>query len=285
METTQRTQSGYGFLFLALLLLGLGVGAFFVKTPLFIVLGILLCLISILLFSGLFVIEPGQSRVFILFGDYKGSSRVSGFFWANPFMSKKEISLRAQNLNGNPLKVNDLRGNPIEIAAVVVWQVDDTAKAMFAVEDYKNYVSIQSEAAVRHLANSMPYDHVDDHGAEVTLRDGGERVTHLLEEELTERLSLAGIKVLEARISHLAYAPEIANAMLQRQQAAAIVSARKLIVEGAVGMVELALDKLSEREIVELDNERKAAMVSNLLVVLCSERAANPVVNAGTLHH
>ncbi len=192
--------------------------------------------------------------------------------------------MRANNLNGQQIKVNDKLGNPIEIAAVVVWQVKDTAKATFAVENYMQYVAIQSEAAVRHLANLFPYDNFEDEEATITLKDGAEKVSALLESELAERLERAGIDVLEARLSHLAYAPEIAGAMLQRQQATAVVAARKQIVEGAVGMVEMALARLSEKGIVELDEERKAAMVSNLLVVLCGERNVSPVVNAGTLY-
>ncbi len=284
MEKQFSTKSGYAILFLSLLMLVVGIGAFFLRTPLAIVGGFVLTLTSIIIMCGFLIIEPGESMAFILFGDYRGSSRNSGFFWANPFMTKKKVSLRAQNLNGAHLKVNDLNGNPIEIAAVVVWQVKDNAKAIFAVEDYKNYVSIQSEAAVRHMANRFPYDSSEDTHESLTLRGGGDQVSELLVQELNERLAQAGIEVTEARLSHLAYAPEIASAMLQRQQASAIVSARKLIVEGAVGMVEMALERLNEKQIVHLDEERKAAMVSNLLVVLCSERAATPVVNTGTLH-
>jgi len=285
MEKTFTPRSGYGMLLAFFLSLGLDVLLFWLQRPVTIGIGVVLAIALIIQLVGFFVVEPGQSIVFILFGDYKGSSRLPGFFWANPFMSRKKVSLRSQNMNGTPLKVNDKHGNPIEIAAVVVWRVEDTARATFEVEDFKNYVNIQSEAAVRHLANTLAYDHLEDEESELTLRDGGDKVTALLEAELNERLARAGIQVQEARISHLAYAPEIASAMLQRQQAAAIVSARKLIVEGAVGMVEMALQKLSERDVVHLDDERKAAMVSNLLVVLCSERAANPVVNTGTLYN
>jgi regulator of protease activity HflC (stomatin/prohibitin superfamily) len=209
----------------------------------------------------------------------------NGFFWANPFYVKKKITLRARNLNGEKLKVNDRAGNPIEIAAVVVWQVEDTFKASFDVDDYEHYVIVQSEAAVRHLAGSYPYDTFEDHAEEtLTLRAGAEQVNEVLEVELAERFQRAGIKVVEARLSHLAYAPEIAEAMLRRQQAAAVVAARTEIVNGAVSMVEMALDKLSEKQVITLDEERKAAMVSNLLVVLCSESSASPVVNAGTLY-
>ena len=239
----------------------------------------------ILVFPGLIIVNPNESKVLTLFGKYIGTVKQDGFFWVNPFTAKKSISLKAFNLNGQQLKVNDKVGNPIEIAAVIVWQIKDTAKAVFAVENYMQYVNIQSEAAVRHLANSFPYDNIEDETASITLRGGAEQVSVLLEKELNERLDRAGIEVLEARISHLAYSPEIAHTMLQRQQASAIISARKLIVEGAVGMVEMALNRLSEKNIVDLDEERKAAMVSNLLVVLCGDRSVNPVVNTGTLYH
>jgi regulator of protease activity HflC (stomatin/prohibitin superfamily) len=239
----------------------------------------------ILVFPGLIIVNPNESKVLTLFGKYTGTVKHDGFFWVNPFTAKKNVSLKAFNLNGQQLKVNDKVGNPIEIAAVIVWQIKDTAKAVFAVENYTQYVNIQSEAAVRHLANSFPYDHIEDETASITLRGGAEQVSVLLEKELNERLDRAGIEVLEARISHLAYSPEIAHTMLQRQQASAIISARRLIVEGAVGMVEMALNRLSEKNIVDLDEERKAAMVSNLLVVLCGDRSVNPVVNTGTLYH
>jgi len=239
----------------------------------------------VLILPGLAIVNPNESKVLTLFGSYVGTVKKDGFFWVNPFTVKKKVSLRAFNLNGQQLKVNDSVGNPIEIAAVIVWQIKDTAKAAFAVENYLQYVNIQSEAAVRHLANSFPYDNIEDETASITLRGGAEQVSHLLEKELNERLDRAGIEVLEARISHLAYSPEIAHTMLQRQQASAIISARRLIVEGAVGMVEMALARLSEKKIVELDEERKAAMVSNLLVVLCGDRSVNPVVNTGTLYH
>lgn len=234
---------------------------------------------------GFIIVNPNESKVLTLFGKYVGTVKADGFFWVNPLTVKKQLSLRARNLNGQQLKVNDKMGNPIEIAAVIVWQVADTAKASFAVENYLQYVNIQSEAAVRHLANTFAYDNIEDESAEITLRDGAEKVNTMLEAELNERLSRAGIEVIEARISHLAYAQEIASAMLQRQQASAVISARKLIVEGAVGMVEMALDRLSEKDIVALDEERKAAMVSNLLVVLCGDRNVQPVVNTGTLYN
>lgn len=245
----------------------------------------LLCIPAVLILPGFFINDPNESRVMILFGTYKGTVKENGFFWVNPFMVKKMVSLRAKNYNGNAIKVNDKLGNPIEIAAVLVWRVSNTARATFEVDDFRHFVDVQSEAAIRQLAGAYPYDNLEDDHAEITLRDSAGLVNEMLEKELHARLEIAGIEVMEARISHLAYASEIAGAMLQRQQATAVVAARKQIVEGAVGMVELALEKLSKREIVHLDEERKAAMVSNLLVVLCSDKAASPVVNAGTLHH
>jgi regulator of protease activity HflC (stomatin/prohibitin superfamily) len=246
---------------------------------------ILLIVTFIFLLPGLIIVNPNESKVLTFFGKYVGTVKKDGFFWVNPFTAKKKVSLKAFNLNGQQLKVNDSIGNPIEIAAVIVWQIKDTAAAVFAVENYIQYVNIQSEAAVRHLANSFPYDNLEDETATITLRGGADQVSQMLEKELNERLDRAGIEVLEARISHLAYAPEIAHSMLQVQQASAIIAARRLIVEGAVGMVEMALNKLSEKNIVELDEEKKAAMVSNLLVVLCGDKAVNPVVNTGTLYH
>lgn len=243
--------------------------------------------IGFVVLIGLTVINPNEAVVTTFFGDYMGTMKQNGLRWVNPLFRRKKISLRARNLNGQKLKVNDKLGNPIEIAAVVVWRVGDTAKASFEVDDYVKYVEIQSEAAVRHLAGIYAYDSMEDEEAsiqEVTLRDGSGKINEMLEAELTERLSRAGIDVLEARISHLAYAPEIAGAMLQRQQASAVVAARRQIVNGAVGMVDMALAMLSAKQIVELDEERKAAMVSNLLVVLCGEKAATPVLNAGTLY-
>jgi regulator of protease activity HflC (stomatin/prohibitin superfamily) len=218
----------------------------------------------------------------LLFGDYHGTVRDSGFFWANPFYSKPRISLRSRNMETQKLKVNDKRGNPIEIAAVVVWRVEDTAQALFDVEKYESYVHVQSESALRHLANSYSYDHGEE--GEITLRSGMEEVSATLQNELQERLGKAGVVVEEARLTHLAYAPEIAGAMLRRQQAEAIIAARTKIVHGAVSMVQMALDELAEKQVVELDNERKASMVSNLLVVLCGESEVTPVVNTGTLY-
>ena len=245
----------------------------------------ILVVLFIFVAVGYLVVNPNDSTVLVLFGTYKGTVKQNGFYWANPFLSKRKVTLRARNLNGQKLKVNDKTGNPIEIAAVVVWQVSDTYRAAFEVDDYEEYVVVQSEAAVRHLAGSYPYDTMnDDHEETLTLRAGAEQVTEMLVQELTARFDRAGIHVIEARISHLAYAPEIAEAMLRRQQASAVVAARTLIVEGAVSMVEMALQRIEREDVVELDEERKAAMVSNLLVVLCSDHSATPVVNAGTLY-
>ena len=245
---------------------------------------VLLGVVAFFILPGFSVINPNEGLVITLFGVYKGTVKQNGFLWMNPFFTKKKVSLRAMNLNGSPIKVNDKVGNPIEIAAVIVWQVQDTAKAVFEVDNYFQFIAVQSEAAVRSLAGAYPYDHFEDEESSITLRAGTQIVNEKLEEELNERLSRAGILILEARISHLAYSAEIAGAMLQRQQAQAVVAARKTIVEGAVGMVEMALAKLSERNIVDLDDERKAAMVSNLLVVLCAEKSVSPVVNAGSIY-
>lgn len=274
-----------GYLAIALFLLLLAVAIILFSAKSFVLGGLILAVNFILIAPGLIIVNPNESKVLTLFGKYIGTVKSDGFFWVNPLTSKKKLSLRARNLNGQQLKVNDKMGNPIEIAAVIVWQVNETAKATFAVENYLQYVNIQSEAAVRHLANSFAYDNMEDESAEITLKDGADKVSVLLEQELNERLSRAGIDVIEARISHLAYAQEIASAMLQRQQATAVIAARRLIVEGAVGMVEMALEKLSQKGIVELDEERKAAMVSNLLVVLCGDRHVQPVVNTGTLYN
>jgi regulator of protease activity HflC (stomatin/prohibitin superfamily) len=240
-------------------------------------------LLTFLAAAGLFTIQPNQAIVLILFGSYVGTVRESGWWWTNPFNTRKRVSLRVRSLNGQMIKVNDHSGNPVEIAAVVVWRVLDTAQATFDVENYEDFVPVQSETAVRHLASAYPYDEYD-HDA-ISLRGSTDKVSEFLRAELQERLRTAGVEVIETRLSHLAYAPEIAGAMLQRQQAAAIIAARQRIVEGAVGMVEMALDRLSSNQVVELDEERKAAMVSNLLVVLCGERAATPVLNTGTLHN
>ena len=245
---------------------------------------IIALLASFLLIKGLMIVQPNHSRVLSFFGKYVGSVKNNGLFFVNPLYATHKISLRAENLQGQTLKVNDKMGNPIEIGAVVVWKVGDTFKAVYEVENYKEYVKIQSEAAVRHLANSFAYDNLEDEHAGITLREGGDKVNSILEKELLDRLVPAGIVITEARISHLAYAQEIAGAMLQRQQATAIVAARSKIVEGAVGMVEMALEMLSKKQIVELDEEKKAAMVSNLMVVLCGEKAAQPVLNTGSLY-
>ena len=274
-----------------------------------IVLGVLLLPAANQMNWGLFTLEPNEARVLVLFGKYVGTVKQDGFHWANPLSvcrgswvivpaeekeggaslrarDKYRLSLRARNFETEAVKVNDQRGNPIEIAAVVVWRVEDTAKALFGVDEYEHYVTVQSETAVRHLANSYPYDHSrDTPGDELTLRGDSEAVSAALEKEVQERLSKAGVVVEEARLTHLAYAPEIAGAMLRRQQAEAIIAARQRIVEGAVSMVEMALSELSEKQVVELDEERKAAMVTNLLVVLCGEAHAEPVVNVGTLYH
>src|SRR5688572_14864181 len=240
--------------------------------------------IAVLIFlsAGLFMVNPNEAKVLQLFGEYKGTAKQQGLRWANPFYTKKKVSLRIRNFESSHLKVNDIDGNPIEIAAVVVWKVFETAEAVFEVDDYEHYVKVQSESALRNLATSYAYDAHDD--AQVSLRGHTGAVADHLKREIGDRLAKAGVEVIEARISHLAYAPEIAAAMLQRQQAGAIIAARQRIVEGAVGMVQMALDMLSQRAIVELDDERKAAMVSNLLVVLCGERGTQPVVNAGTIY-
>jgi len=239
--------------------------------------------LSLFLLIGLFIVNPNEGKVLQLFGRYAGTAKTPGLRYANPLFTKKRISLRVRNFESARLKVNDLDGNPIEIAAVVVWKVVDTAEAVFEVDNYENYVHVQSESALRNMATSYPYDAHDD--THLSLRGHTSAIADHLRKEIQDRLSRAGVEVIEARITHLAYAPEIAAAMLQRQQAGAIIAARSRIVEGAVGMVEMALAMLSTKAIVHLDEERKAAMVSNLLVVLCSERGTQPVLNAGTLHH
>ena len=246
--------------------------------------GLAILVVASISWAGYFSLQPNESRVLILFGAYQGTVRRSGYHWVNPLYSKRsKISLRTRNFNGKQLKVNDKRGNPIEIAAVVVWKVEDTAQAAFDVDDYENYVEVQSESAVRHLASSYAYDQGEEE--EFTLRGGGDEVNTALKKELQERLSRAGVLVEEARITHLAYAPEIAQAMLRRQQAEAIIAARTKIVHGAVSMVEMALHELKEKQVIEFDHDRKASMVSNLLVVLCGEAEVTPVINAGTLYH
>ncbi|MDO8284922.1 MAG: SPFH domain-containing protein [Rhodoferax sp.] len=256
--------------------------------PTLVAAGVLL-LTALWFLTGLYALNPNQAALLKLFGSYRGTDRAEGLRWANPFYSRSKVSTRAYNFNSEKLKVNDLRGNPIEIAAAIVWRVEDTARCSFDVEDFASYVLTQAEAAVRHLASSYAYDNLDDAASvaaqEITLRSGGEAVGAALRHELQARFSLAGIVVVDAKLTHLAYAPEIAGAMLRRQQAQAIIAARSLIVQGAVGMVELALSGLQERGLVDLDDERKAAMVTNLLVVLCSDHDAQPVVNTGTLYN
>ena len=240
--------------------------------------------IGIFLSLGFLVVNPNESSVMTLFGAYKGTVRDNGFWWVNPFFVKRKLSLRARNLDSEPIKVNDKLGNPIMIGVVLVWRVKETYKSAFEVDDYAHFVEIQSEAAVRKLAGHFPYDNFEDESAEITLRGGGEGVNHILEKEISERLAIAGVEVIEARINYIAYAQEIAGAMLKRQQATAIIAARTRIVEGAVGMVEMALAELSKKKIIELDEERKAAMVSNLMMVLTSDKDVSPVVNTGSLY-
>jgi regulator of protease activity HflC (stomatin/prohibitin superfamily) len=309
-ERVINAANGYGMLVLLLLLAAVSVagipyGAVRHNAPL-VVASIVLFVVSMVLLAGLFTLQPNEARVLVLFGAYKGTVRASGLHWANPFYSnggvrvtgkadaeavaaavraagRNKISLRARTLNGERLKVNDKRGNPIEIAAVVVWRVEDTAQAKFDVDNYETYVTTQSESALRHLASLYSYD--DGEPDEATLRSNVDEVSKALRTELEERLAKAGVRVDEARLTHLAYAPEIAQVMLRRQQAEAVIAARRKIVEGAVSMVDMALKELAEKEVVELDGERRAAMVSNLMVVLCSESEVHPVVNTGTLYH
>ncbi|MCC6125996.1 MAG: SPFH domain-containing protein [Pirellulales bacterium] len=244
--------------------------------------GIFALVLAVFLFNGHFTLQPNEARVLILFGAYRGTVRESGFHWTNPLNTKRRISLRARNLTGDKLKVNDKRGNPIEIAAVVVWNVHNTAQACFDVEKFEDYVRVQCESGVRHLANSFAYDHGEEH--ELTLRGNVAEIGDALQKELQERTDKAGVVIEEARLAHLAYAPEIAGVMLRRQQAEAIIDARQKIVHGAVSMVQMALKDLAEKEVIQLDEERKATMVSNLLVVLCGEKETQPIINAGTLY-
>lgn len=284
-ENEYRAASGLPTLLILVLIalasLGTMVRAAHQQAFLLLLLAIVVFVVTGVCFVGLFVVNPGEAKALQLFGEYRGTVRTQGFWWANPFLTKKGISLRIRNFETAKLKVNDSRANPIEIAAIVVWNVVDTAEALFEVDNYTTYVAVQSESAVRAVAQSYPYDsHAD---AEEALSTHTAEVSLSLQKAIQERLARAGVEVIEARISHLAYSPEIAQAMLQRQQAGAIIAARSRIVEGAVGMVEHALQMLSHKGIVVLDEERKAQMVSNLLVVLCSERAASPVVNAGSI--
>ncbi|MBN2633896.1 MAG: SPFH domain-containing protein [Bacteroidales bacterium] len=280
-EFSVKPVSGYFALLMAFLMLCGSIAGFAFEI---IWLGVTLMLLLIFTMIGFTVVNPNGSCVMVLFGAYKGTIRENGFFWVNPFYVKRKISLRARNFDSEPIKVNDKVGNPIKIGFVLVWRVLDTYKAVFDVDDYQHFVLVQSDAALRKLAGLYPYDNFEDHEAEIALRSGGEEINEELEKEIRERLVIAGIEVIEARINYIAYAEEIANAMLRRQQATAVVSARFKIVEGAVSMVQMALEQLSDKNIVELDEEKKAAMVSNLMVVLCGDKDATPVVNAGTLH-
>ena len=285
-ESEYRASSGIPTLLVLLLVAIASVGGLIYGAQsanvMMLVAGILVLVLTCIALGGLFVIQPGDAKVLVLFGAYKGSIKTPGFYFANPFLSKRTISLRIRNFETQKLKVNDLHANPIEIAAIVVWKVVETAEALFEVDDYTKYVAVQSESAVRAVAQSRPYDSHTD--GEEALSTHTAEVSKALQEAVQERLAKAGVQVIEARISHLAYSPEIAQAMLQRQQASAIIAARYKIVEGAVGMVENALEMLSAKGIVTLDEERKAQMVSNLLVVLCSERSTQPIVNAGTIY-
>jgi regulator of protease activity HflC (stomatin/prohibitin superfamily) len=281
MEKKFNPKSGYWMLLVFFLILGGSIaGIITFETPWFII-GILL---SVLIAVGFLIVNPNESSVLVLFGKYIGTIKFNGFFWTNPFYLKKKISLRARNFDSQPIKVNDKVGNPIMIGLVLVWKVEDTYKASFDVDQHEHFVVVQSDAALRKLAGIFPYDNFEIEEATITLRAGGEEVNHRLETELRERLHIAGINVIEARINYIAYAQEIAGAMLRRQQATAVVAARGKIVEGAVGMVQMALEQLSEKHIVHFDEEKKAAMVSNLMVVLCSDESARPVINTGTLH-
>lgn len=277
----QATNGYLAFFILLLIVAGSILAIVFLKlVPMVIVMAV-----GLVCFAGLVTVNPNESAVLVLFGKYVGTIKDNGFFWTNPLYSKKKISLRARNFDSEPIKVNDKVGNPIMIGIVLVWKVQDTFKAAFEVDEYEHFVRVQSEAALRKMAGHYPYDNFEDENADITLKASGEEINQKLEEELKERLDIAGIYVIEARINYIAYAAEIAGAMLKRQQATAVVAARSKIVEGAVGMVQMALDQLKEKDIIDMDEERKAAMVSNLMVVLCSDESARPVVNTGTLHH
>jgi regulator of protease activity HflC (stomatin/prohibitin superfamily) len=284
-EKTVRVTDGWSMLAFNVLAFLAGLAVFAVGAmagPVLFVPAILILVGAIISFNGHFTLQPNEACLLNLFGSYVGTARDSGFWWTNPFNSKRKVSLRSRNLEGGKLKVNDKQGNPIEIAAVIVWRVADTAQACFDVESYEDYVRVQSESAVRHLANSYAYDHGEEH--EITLRSGVDEVSVALAKELQDRLAKAGVHVEEARLTHLAYAPEIAQAMLRRQQAEAVIAARQKIVHGAVSMVQMALNDLAAKQVVQLDEERKASMVSNLLVVLCGETEVHPVINTGTLY-
>jgi len=288
-ERSAATSSGFVSITIGLLSLLIGVALLLMRPAgLTLAAFVVAMLITLWCLTGLYMLQPNQAAILLLFGSYRGTDRAHGLRWANPFYSKTKVSVRARNFNSEKLKVNDLRGNPIEIAATVVWRVDDTARATFDVENFEAYVLTQSESALRHLALSYAYDNLDEPAsvghAEVTLRSGTEEVSAALSRELQQRFEQAGLVVVDAKLTHLAYAPEIAGTMLRRQQAEAVIAARTKIVQGAVGMVELALNGLAERQLLQLDDERRAAMVSNLLVVLCSDHDATPVINAGTLY-
>lgn len=283
MKTEKELKASNGYVLLGILIVVLGfmiIGLITIKNPVFLVLFPVL----ILIIKGFFIVNPNSSKAMVLFGAYKGTVKDNGFFWANPFYTRQKISLRARNFDSERVKVNDKIGNPILINVILVWKVKDTFKAAFDVDRYEEFVRVQTDAAVRKLAGSYSYDNFDDGETDITLRSGMDEVNEALEDEITERLAMAGIEVMEARIGYLAYAPEIASSMLKRQQAVAIVAARKKIVEGAVGMVEDALQKLSEDKIIDFDDDKKASMVSNLMVVLCGDKEATPVINTGTLH-
>jgi regulator of protease activity HflC (stomatin/prohibitin superfamily) len=280
-EVEFKSTSGYTALvmmFLSLLAIPFFI---FARMP---VISVVALILFFFLLKGIYMLQPNQSALLMLFGDYRGTDYSSGLRWANPFFNKMKVSVRLRNFNSEKLKVNDKRGNPIEIAAAVVWRIEDTARAILDIDNVSDYVPIQAEAALRHLANEYSYDHVEEEDSALTLRAGGDEIISKLKRELQDRFEKAGLRVEDARLTHLAYAPEIAGAMLRRQQAEAVISARKQIVLGAVSMVEMALNGLTERGVVELDAERRAAMVSNLLVVLCAETEAQPVINAGTLY-
>ncbi len=284
-EKDFKAKSGYFALFIEIvLIIGMVLTLIFCPEVVVKIGAAVVLVITLFCIGGFSIVNPNESSVMVLFGAYKGTIKDNGFWWVNPFFARKKISLRARNLDSEPIKVNDKIGNPIMIGVVLVWKVENTFKAAFEVDDYEHFVSIQSEAAVRKMAGEFPYDNLEDEDAKITLRGGKEEVNKLLEDEITERLSIAGIKVIEARINYLAYAQEIASAMLKRQQATAVVAARFKIVEGAVSMVEMALAELSKKHIVDLDEDKKATMVSNLMVVLCSDKDATPVVNTGTLY-
>ena len=280
-EFTKKPMSGYLGLLMAFIFLGGSIAGFAFNI---IWLGAVLVVLFVFTTIGFKVVNPNSSLVMVLFGAYRGTIKENGFFWVNPFYVTRHISLRARNFDSEPIKVNDKVGNPIKIGFVLVWRVLDTFNAVFDVDDYQHFVLVQSDAALRKLAGLYPYDNFEDHEAVIALRSGGEEVNDELEKEIRDRLKIAGIEVIEARINYIAYAEEIANAMLRRQQASAVVSARFKIVEGAVSMVEMALEQLSNKKIVNLDEEKKAAMVSNLMVVLCADKDVTPIVNTGTLH-